>query len=418
MKRLLLFAILFTAIAGTQDVYGQFWKKKKPKKKPAVVKPKETVTAPPKKKREIVYPPTVFKNRYRIDILLPLYLNELVKEDKPVYKDRLPEKAQAGINFYEGVKLAVDTLHKMGYEIDLHIHDVTQPEGTPEALVKSKALEESDLLIGAVQSFHIKPLADFAKKKQINFISALSPADADIIGNPYFTILQPTLITHVKKQRASVFKKYPHEEIFLFYRTDPSVDSTAYKYAYEDQEKRFRRVQVNGMPTQMLLQKIFDSTRKNIIMMPVLDYAYAQNILEAFYQWFPTYRFEVYGAPSWKSMSKLKQTDAYPNVTVYFSSPFHFETANHFTNHLSTWYKNECGGKITDMVFRGYETTMWFAYLLRRYGTVFNERMEDNALMPSQYEVQPQWTEKNELMYNENVHYFIYRYQSGSYMVE
>lgn len=372
----------------------------------------------PKKKREIIYPKTVLKDRYRIDFLLPLYLNDLVKNDKLVYKDRLPEKAQTGVNFYEGIKLAVDTLNKMGYEIDVHIHDITQAGITPEALVRSNALAESDLIIGAVQSYQIKPLADYAKKKQINFVSALSPADADIIGNPYFTITQPTLVTHIKKLRASVLKKYPDDDIFLFYRTNPSVDSTAYKYIYEDEEKRFKRVLVNSMPTQMLLQKMFDSTKMNVIMMPVLDYSYAQGVLEDLYKWFPSYRFEVYGVPSWKGMSKLKQTDAYPNVTILFSVPFHFETPSNYTSNLSNSYKREFGGKITEMTFRGYETTMWFCYLLKRYGNIFNEKMHDNSMTTSRYEVRPQWTENNDLMYNENIHYFIYRYQGGSYMVE
>ena len=67
-----------------------------------------------KKKREIEYPQSIAKERYRIDVLLPLYLDELVKEDKPTFKGKVPEKAQPGINFYEGVNLAVDTLTNMG----------------------------------------------------------------------------------------------------------------------------------------------------------------------------------------------------------------------------------------------------------------------------------------------------------------
>lgn len=423
MKNILLFLLLFVTTASSQDVYGQFWKKKKetpPKKKAATPKPKELEkeAATPKKKREIAYPKTAVKDRYRIDFLLPLYLNDLVKNDKPVYKDRLPEKAQNGVNFYEGVKLAVDTLNKMGYEIDVHVHDITQAGLTPDALAKSNALAESDLIIGAVQSYQIKPLADYAKKKQINFISALSPADAGIMGNPYFTIIQPTLVTHIKKLRASVLKRYPDNDIFLFYRSNHAVDSAAYKYTYEDEEKRFKRVSVNSMPTQIQLQKMLDSTKTNVIMMPVLDYSYAQNIIEVLYNWFPSYSIEVYGLPSWKGMSKLKQTDAYPNVAVLFSAPFHFETTNTFISNLTNTYKREFGGKITEMTFRGYETTMWFAYLLKRYGNIFNEKMNDNSSTISKYEVRPQWTESNDLLYNENTHYFIYRYQGGSYMVE
>jgi len=313
--------------------------------------------------------------------------------------------------------LAADTLTKQGYNLDIFVHDITQTGLSPESLVKTNSLAESDLIIGAVQSYQIKPLADYAKKKHINFISTLSPADGNIMDNPYFTIIQPTLVTHIKKLRAAVLKKYPDQDILLFYRTNPSVDSTAYKYAFEDEEKKFKRLLVNTMPAQTQLQKMFDSTGTNVIMMPVVDYAYAQTIIEQLYKWFPTYKFEVFGLPSWKSMSKLKKPDAYPNVGVVFSTPFHYDLNNNYCINVAGFYKRTFGGKINEMSFRGYETVTWYSYLLERYGNVFNQKMSDNSTTLSKYEVVPQWTESNDLMYNENTHYFIYRYQSGSYMV-
>jgi hypothetical protein len=45
--------------------------------------------------------------------------------------------------------------------------------------------------------------------------------------------------------------------------------------------------------------------------------------------------------------------------------------------------------------------------------------MSDNGAAPfTRFEIKPQWTTDNDLLYNENMHVYLYRYQGGSYMVE
>lgn len=422
MKRILLLLGLLIFTVPLHKAQAQFWKKRKTEKRHfAPPKPKikeeSLAAAKPVKKKEVIYPKTVIKNSYRIDVLLPLYLNELVADDKPVNKNYIPEKAITGVNFYEGIKIAADTLFKQGYNLDIHIHDIADPELYPDKIVKNGTLDGTDLLIGAVQSYQIKPFTDYAKAHQINFISILSPADADVTDNPYFTILQPTLITHIKKLRADIFKKYPNQNVLLFYRTNPNVDSTAFRFAYENEENKFTKLPVNKLPSFAQLNTLFDSTRTNIIFIPILDYNYAQSIIEKLNELFPNYRFEVFGLPSWRFISSIKKVNAFPNIGVNYTNPFYYDMSDKYCLDVVKAYKANFSGKITELTLRGYETIMWYAYLLKRYGTIFNEKVQDNNVTFSKYEVETQWTTDNDLLYNENTHYYIYRYQDGSYMI-
>src|SRR5687768_10734995 len=105
----LLMTVLMLGYSNPAD--AQFWKKifkkeekrKKPVKKPVVKKPDPP--KPVKKKREVNYPVSEKKNGYRVDVLVPLYLDELVKDDKPTFKGKVPEKAAGGMEFYEGLQL-------------------------------------------------------------------------------------------------------------------------------------------------------------------------------------------------------------------------------------------------------------------------------------------------------------------------
>jgi hypothetical protein len=420
---LFILVLMFTLPA--QQAQGQFWKKwfdKDEKRKPrAVEKPKpkapETVTKP-KKKKSFDYPPSQIKDRYRIDVLVPLYLDELVKDNKPSFKGHVPEKASTGLNFYQGVKLAADTLSALGYNVDVFIHDISLPGLSPQDMVKSNYLAETDLIIGALASNQLTVIADYAKKSSINFISALSPSDADITGNPYFTMLQPTLQTHCERLKAAATKKYPEREITLLYRSNNSIDSLAYSYI-ADAGHSFKKLTWNTTPQTIQMQRLFDSTRTNVILMPIVDNNYAEGVLHKLNDLFPGYQFEVYGMPSWKAMGGIKKADAYPSIAVLFTSPFYYDGSTPAGQMLSSNYKKEFSGRPGEMVFRGYETLYWYAYLLRKYGTIFNNKLSDNGSTTfTRFEVKPQYNVQQDLLYNENEHIYIYRYQGGSFFVQ
>ncbi len=419
MKRIIYLILLLITVTNT-SAEAQFWKKKNSssKKKPMVSKKLESTNEVAKKKtREIKYPSTITKDRYRIDVLLPLYLDEVAKDEKVENTDKLPERVQNSLRFYEGIKLAADTLTKAGYEVDVVIHDITQAALAPEKLIKSAALDSADLIIGAVQSYQLSALANYAQKKKINFVSVLSPADAGIVNNPYFTITQPTLLTHIKKIRAQALKKYPDQQIHLFYRTKPSVDSAAYQYMFTDVEDLVLPLVINSLPSTKQLELLFDSTQTNVILLPILDQGYVQQVMDYIQESFPSYRFDIYGLPSWKGMPKMLKTGKYPNIIINYSTPFYYNVNSSMTQYLSKAYKNEFKGKLTEMTVRGFETLTLYAGYLTEYGTIFNDKMTDSPMTISRYKLSPQWTEVNDLLYFENTHCAIYRFSDGSYSV-
>ena len=435
MKRistLNIFCVLLACfLSGSAPVHAQFLKKlfggkEEPKRRPAnrpQQKNQSTGKKPAKEKKkiqpdEIVYPQSVRKNRYRIDVFAALYLNEL-NTAKPVAREKLPEKMAPGLNFYEGIKLATDTLDFAGYRMDVYVHDIIDPKHTPEALIAAKVLDSSDLIIGAVPVNLITPLAQFAKKRMINFISAMSPSDGNVKDNPYFTILQPTLQTHCEWLKNMLHKKYGNSNIVVYHRSNIPTDETAYKAILKDSILHVTHVNVQNVPSVAMLRAVFDSTETNMIVMPVLDGAYAAQLLQQLHTSFPSYRFEVYGMPSWKAMPQLKKTDAMPNIAVYFTAPFYFDPSTASGQSLATAYKRVYGSRPGEMVYRGYETLYWYTYLLNKYGTIFNAKIADNASAAyTRFDIKSRWDKDFNLLYQENTHLYLYRYQDGSFSVE
>lgn len=421
-KKILLFLFLgLWAIPLKSE--AQFWKKIFQKEEKRPVRPpvqKQNKTAENKdapKREPLDYPASVFKSRYRVDVLVPLYLDELVRENKVSFKDKLPEKAVSGISFCQGIRLAADTLNALGYQLDVYIHDISQPGLSPEDLVKNKLLASSDLIIGAIQSGQISPVASFAKKNQTNLISAISPSDAEVKNNIFFTMLQPTLQEHCRQIKNAALSRFPGQKPLVLYRDNNGVDSLAASYLLADEEQKFKTFSLNRPVSKESIERLIDTMRTNLVFMPLVDNNFAESQLRQLSEWFPQVQFEVYGLPTWKFIGSLRKAEAFPNVAVNFTSPFYYDLSTPAGQALQASYKKQFAGRTDEMVFRGYEILYWYANLLHKYGTVYNQRQGDNFAAPfTKFKIKPVWLGP-QFLYNENQHLYFFRYQAGSYMV-
>ena len=384
--------------------------------------PKPAAIPTAKRKQEVQYPPTRLKKSYRINVLLPLYLDELVKGDNVTFKDHVPEKATQGLQFYQGLKLAADSLKRTGYNFDIYIHDIGSFSETPEMLINDRKLDSTDLIIGAVQQHDIPALAIFARKKKVNFVSALSANDGYVKGNQFFTMLQPTLKSHCEYITDDMSKKYPGQKVALLYRNTAPNEESAGQYMLTDSysEVQLKKLLCNTLPDKQQLLTVIDTTRPNVVVIPILDNMYADSLLKALSRFFPNTHMEIYGMPTWSTMTNLRKANAYTNLTVNVTYPFSFEGgADRAAQAADRNFKKEYGGKATEMVYRGYETMMWYAALLTRYGTIFNADYKDISGAPfTKFEVKPRWDGNGSLLYNENRHIYLSTYQGGIYKTE
>ena len=418
----ILVVFIFVFVSGTQTANAQFWKRwfKKKDQEETSNSASDNSVKPKMKVKTITFPNSEIKESYRIDVLVPLYLDEAVVDDKVVYKDKFPNKLLPGVFFVEGLMLAADTLEALGYKLDIHIHDITAKGSTVYSLINSGQLRHSDLIIGAVQSDNIPEVAKYAKFHNINFVSALSPSDADVRDNQYFLLTQATLESHCAWMVQKMQQKYGKgRKPLLLYRKSSPTDENAYDYLKQG-GTQYDELDCSTMPTKAQLDPFLRSDQKNVIVLASINPNYAEELLLNLHNWYLNYEFEVWGLPSWKNMPALSKADAFPNIGVYFSYPFYFDETTAIGKSVKDRYRKQYGRTVpTEMVYRGYETMFWYAYLIKKYGTIFNDHLSDNGYAPfTRFDMQVEWSKNNDLYYWENKNLYLYRYQSSSYMVE
>ena len=423
------FLALACSLAAPTAAHAQFWKKlfkkeqKKPVKKAATDKSKSVTKKEEvklKKKTEPDYPASQKKEVYRVDVLLPLHLNSLVQNGKPVYK-KTPDHMMPAVNFYEGMSIAAQTLQGKNMKLELYVHDITDPTDNISQLTTSKKMDSSNLIIGFLQSNDIPAVAGYAKKHKVNFVSALSPADADTKDNPYFILIQPTLKTHINQLIAYADKKYGKNPKYIFHNNKTSGEKEAYTQLREAliAEKDLSIIDCSKFKLEVdTLSRIFDSTKVNVVFVSSLDINNTEQILNMLAAMPKTYRFEIFGMPSWKSLRGLTQ-GAYMTLSIHYTTPFFFDPTTGAGRYITTQYNSTYGGNPSEMVYRGYESLYWLSNLLERHGTIFNKDITDVSTAPfTRYAIQPAWSNDNDFLYLENSKLYMLHYQNGGYVVE
>lgn len=421
----LLCSLLMVAAPNAE---AQFWKKifkseKKKQKspdKPPKHEEKSTHFDKLKKRKLPVYPETEKKQSYRIDVLLPLYVNSLVADGKAIFK-KPPAKMLPTINFYEGIKMAADSLNSLGYNLDIYIHDIESKEGNINHLITTQTLNQSDLIIGYLQSNELGQITSFAKKNEINFISALSPADSGVADNPYFILIQPALATHINQLVNFALQKNKHNPKYVFYLENSAVQKEAYQQLQMNlEDESYITIDCSKeIFNKDSLRTIFDPQKVNVIFINIFSTSVAESILKELVLLRPEFEFEIYGMPSWKVLSGLSSKKDYSDLNIYYTSPFYYDINSGPGKAVSNKYKKDYGGAPSELVFRGFESLMWMADLLSKYGTIFNNHITDVSATPfTRYRIQPKWSSKNDFLYLGNESLYIFHYKDGYFNIE
>lgn len=365
--------------------------------------------------KPFMYPKEVKKEKYNIAVLTPMYLDSTEWQKDLVH---LPKFMISGIDFYEGVQIAADTLRQQGFKLDIFVHDSKSSTLNVQSLLESGKLDTMDLIIGNASVTDLKLLGDFAKQKQINFISAVSPSDADQTNNPYFTILQPRLQSHIEKMHRHLNTHFPYDNVVYLYRGNNNAELNGLNYFKNDilnaLPSRFFEIETkNDIIDMPNLIKRLDSTNNTTIILGVLDPAMAYKYLKQIAPFAERYNIKVFCMPTAESIKALEKQDEFPGMPIFYTSSYFIDKVTPASQYITKKYKARMGGIPSDVVYKGFESLNFFSNLLIRYGVPFNSHISDNSYtFITPYKIMPV-KEKGQLKYYENKFLYLMRFENG-----
>lgn len=348
--------------------------------KPVKEEPKKPVDEKPAARAPFNVPAfarEVKKDAYNVVLFAPLYLDSVFANSLEIPGRTMPRYVLPGLEFYEGAQLALDSLSHLGIKLNVQVFDSKSRLNDPATLIRNRRLDNADLIIGSVSTPEIKALSDFARQKEINFVSATFPNDGGISNNPFFLITNSTLRSHVEAMQDYVQKGFANKNILVIRRNTPFENGiygnikAAYERMNYDKKSRIREVIWNEGTTEAQLSQYLLADRPNVLIVTALDEAGAKSILRKLAPQRAAYPMHIFGMPTWDVM-KFKEPD-FEGITLYYSSPYYNDKSDYYSKYVADAFRHKYKSRPSDMAFKGFEVTYYFVKALAQDGVYFNK---------------------------------------------
>ena len=307
--------------------------------------------------------------RHKVAVFVPLYLDSAFGQSLNYqYGKSFPKMLNPGLEFYEGIQLAADSLNRTNAAFDINIYDTRSLAGAVNTVIHSTDFDNVELIIGQVSREELIQLAAVAKERNIPFIDTNLPNNYGVSDNPSLVLLSSTLRTHIEAIYRFLQKGYSTAPIVVFSRKGDADEKL--RALFNEVQKssasiflKPRFVQIGGAVSPQQLIPYLDSTRSTLCVAGSLDETFARQIGQSLAYLNKTYPVQLMGMPTWDAIKDFDKKD-YNGLDIYYSTPFYNAKTDKASMSISNYFKTNLYSRPTDMVFRGYECLMRFSKLL------------------------------------------------------
>lgn len=336
-------------------------------------------------------PKTFFKEHYAVSVLLPFMLETL---------DASPGKKRNWIvlDFYEGIKLALDTLNKQGMKISLRAYDTDKGIDNLKRIMETEELKNTDLIIGPLYPNENTLVQEFSMKQQVNVVNPFSN-NSDLIGaNPYAYLFQPSSEILGKKAAEYVAAHSRKNICMVFYGTSKKDSVLAANFTEKANELGMQVVvneKVNSLeaasimtvlatatefdefkyPSEFTLKKdsiasIFVATDDPLIYTKVISGVETRgdSIL-------------VVGSENWIDDTAVP-FEKYQTLGITMAAPNYVAPDNLYRQNFIAKYLKRYGHVPTNLSLRGYELMLFFGNQLKTNGVYFQDGLNQAEFLP------------------------------------
>ena len=296
------------------------------------------------------------------------------------------------VEYYEGFLLAVDSLKRQGVNIDLYTYNTGDEKSSIQPLLAREELKQMDIIFGPRHQEHIAPLAGFCKKHDIRLVIPFTSKDNAVFSNPMIYQINTPQSYLYSEVYDHFLRQFAKMDIVFIEAKEGSKEKADFIKGLREEltAKGIATRSVSDEADAAQLSQYLSSDREtlfvptsgsNLTLIKVLP----QLVLTA--REHPEQRIHLFGYPEWQTFTK-DHLDAFFELDTYFYSSFYtnnlLPAAIHFTSSYRRWYAKEMDDRYPKYGMLGFDTGYFFLKGMSRYGSRFEEQMNQLGLIPIQ----------------------------------
>jgi hypothetical protein len=334
----------------------------------------------------------------KVAVFIPLYADDVFNGTTYILdKANLPKTVLPGLEFYNGVMMAIDSLNAERAKVEISIYDTKQSTRSLATLLKSPEFSNVGLMIAAISNTsELKLFSDQALSKNIPIISATYPNYVGVSQNPFFVLLNSSFQAHLQGLYKHMQRYYAAQNIIAVAKKGGPAEEYVKTYINSlNKNTRSAPLKIKWVTVDEArlsitdLQSNLDSTKNNIVFVASPLETFGLKVVQTLSS-AESYRATAIGMPTWDNIKDLDKP-ACRNVDIVFSTPFLYYSQNPALSSLvNKRYKEKYYSRPSDMVFKGFEMTYHFTKLLSKHKNNLVNNLSDRSFtLFNQFALEP-----------------------------
>lgn len=328
------------------------------------------------KQKEIV----PLKTDHSIALLLPFDLNTI---NLKTASGKNLEKASIAIDFYQGFKLALDSITISGHNFNLSVFDTQNQETRVVNLALANSVRSIDLIVGPIYPDAIKTFGEFAelgdKKLQISPLAASTPTD---FNNPSLVTINNNIDQHARKIAEFISSNYQAELVNIVLINTQKSDDAKFSNYFKRNLTNISgdKFQITERATVIALEKYLVPTKNNLVIVTSSDRQFVMPAIDKLYSLLTkqNFKMEVFGHPNWLKANYLSQ-EKMQVLNSRISASFYVNYKSQAVKNFIARYRDEYSFEPSEYSFKGFDMGYYFGGLLEKYGNDYAKHLKDSV---------------------------------------
>jgi hypothetical protein len=358
----------------------------------------------------------------KVAVFAPLYIDSAFDYDD--YKlgiKNLPKYILPGLDFYNGVMMAVDSLKTEDKTVEVLFYDSKGNESI-YSIIRKPEFENISMIIASFNNRNdVKPLADIALHRNIPLISSTYPNDGGVTENPFFVLLNTSLTTHIQEIHKYIQRNHATTNIIYAKRSGGLEDMLFSIFSNTNKTTAalpltFKTIDLYDEFLAKDLVMQLDSTKQNLVICGSLNEAFGVNIVKALSA-NKNYVTTAVGMPTWDGLKELDRNNC-SGINLVYTTSYNFPRNLPIIKSITHTYQSKLNARPSDMFFKGYESMYHFTSLLVAHPTDIVNYLSDKAFKVSNdFSIEPlkSKTDTSKVDYLENKKIYFIRKIDGIY---
>ncbi|MFD0939402.1 ABC transporter substrate-binding protein [Pedobacter boryungensis] len=303
-----------------------------------------------------------------ISVLIPFKLNQI---NLGTATKAQVQRADMAIDFYQGLKLGIDSAAALGLNFKLNVFDTRDDNSQLSILQKKGSLKNSNLLIGPVFPEGVKYMTNYAIANDLAIVSPLAASKPSDFANPKLISIVNNIDQHGAKIADYIADHYQSSNSIVVLinpkKTTDEQFATPIKNQFKSKYPSFivqEFTSAYAFETRMIKGKryaVVVCSSEMSFVKPSIDKLYKLKNLKTV-----GYDISLFGHPNW-----IKQTynlDQLQGLNTIISTSYKIDYKSSAVINFIKKYRAQFNFEPSEYSFKGFDIGFYFGKLLAKHG--------------------------------------------------